>query len=159
MRAPPLGSCFTAACPPAEPPAACTHPSILPACYDTPLPQLDTTTATWTAVQPLGDVRPPPRSYAVATAAQGRFYLFGGCGAGSSGRLNDLWEYSPDTTAWRQLPSSDAIKVGPLGGESKSVSWWRGREGKGRLVDGRIRLLLPLHGWMHEANNLPTYPG
>lgn len=72
--------------------------------------RLDTATATWHAVRLAdGSPAPPPRSYAAATATAGKLYLFGGCGAGSTGRLNDLWEFDPTASAWRQLPSSDAI--------------------------------------------------
>ncbi|PRW58177.1 nitrile-specifier 5-like [Chlorella sorokiniana] len=72
--------------------------------------KLDTTTATWSIVEPVGETRPPKRSYAAATSAGGKLYVFGGCGEGSSGRLNDLWQFDPATNRWRQLPSSDAIK-------------------------------------------------
>ena len=62
-------------------------------------------------MEPSTAVAPPPRSYAAATAAGGKLYVFGGCGAGTAGRLNDLWEFDPAARAWRQLPSSDAIKA------------------------------------------------
>lgn len=75
------------------------------------LHRFDTTTATWHAVEPAGGVRPPKRSYAAATCARGRFYVFGGCGAEGCGRLNDMWEFDPATAAWRQLPTSGAIRV------------------------------------------------
>lgn len=78
-------------------------------------PRLDTTTATWTAVEPADEARPPKRSYAAAASAGGKLYMFGGCGEGCTGRLNDLWEFCPAANRWRQLPSSDAIKVGRAG--------------------------------------------
>lgn len=79
------------------------------------LHSFDAAAATWRAVEPATDVRPPRRSYAAAAAAGGKFYVFGGCGEGSTGRLNDLWEFCTEKREWRQLPSSDAIKVGDGG--------------------------------------------
>lgn len=73
--------------------------------------KLDTATGTWSAVEPEGEARPPRRSYAAAASARGRLYIFGGCGEGACGRLNDLWEFDPAANRWRQLPSSDAIRV------------------------------------------------
>jgi N-acetylneuraminic acid mutarotase len=72
---------------------------------------LDTEDARWSQVVPASGVVPPKRSYHCMAAAQGKLFLFGGCGEGSTGRLNDLWEFDPATAAWRQLPSSDAIKA------------------------------------------------
>ncbi|HEY1009894.1 MAG TPA: cadherin-like beta sandwich domain-containing protein, partial [Daejeonella sp.] len=48
----------------------------------------------------------------------GKFFLFGGNGYGtsSSGRLNDLWEYNPDTGYWRWIKGSNLPnKLGTLG--------------------------------------------
>lgn len=103
----------------------------------------------------MGDVRPPPRSYAVATSAGGRFFLFGGCGAGNTGRLADLWEYDPAANAWRQLPSSAAIKARPLGVAWGSGVWgpsclcWAAAKAGSRLPDWQPRLTrmhAPLQG-------------
>ncbi|KAL4430939.1 hypothetical protein ABPG75_006195 [Micractinium tetrahymenae] len=75
------------------------------------LHRFDTAASAWSevALAP-GSPAPPARSYHAMAAAGGKLYLFGGCGAGSAGRLNDLWEFDPASLAWRQLPSSDAIK-------------------------------------------------
>lgn len=77
------------------------------------LHRFDTANNTWSevALAP-GSPAPPARSYHAMAAAGGKLYLFGGCGTGSMGRLSDLWEFDPAASAWRQLPSSDAIKVG-----------------------------------------------
>ncbi len=69
-------------------------------------------------------MRPPRRSYAAAASAGGKLYIFGGCGEGCTGRLNDLWEFDPAANRWRQLPSSDAIKVGGVGAVWCFVRWW-----------------------------------
>ena len=48
----------------------------------------------------------------------GKFFLFGGHGYGtsSSGKLNDLWEYNPDTGYWRWIKGSNSPnKLGTLG--------------------------------------------
>lgn len=87
--------------------AHCAHPAPHPP----PRPRFDTATGTWAAVEPAGEARPPKRSYAAAASAGGKLYIFGGCGEGCTGRLNDLWEYCPAANRWRQLPSSDAIQV------------------------------------------------
>lgn len=78
------------------------------------LHRFDTATSAWSEVTlAAGSPVPPARSYHAMAAAGGKLYLFGGCGTGSAGRLSDLWEFDPTRSAWRQLPSSDAIKVGP----------------------------------------------
>lgn len=97
---------------------------------------LDTATQHWSAVQPAaGSPTPPPRSYHTMTAANDRIYIFGGCGA--SGRLNDLWEFTPENNnnsncssdscrgSWKQLPS--CATVGARGGSVMVAS-----------VDGRF---------------------
>lgn len=65
---------------------------------------------TWMKLDSMGDV-PQARSFHVATAAGGKLYVFGGCGAG--GRLNELHSYDPESNAWQQLPASDAVAVRP----------------------------------------------
>ncbi|EFN59120.1 hypothetical protein CHLNCDRAFT_19060 [Chlorella variabilis] len=75
------------------------------------LHRFDAESATWVEVRPASEAVPPKRSYHAMAAAQGRLYVFGGCGEGSTGRLNDLWEFDLSTATWRQLPSSDAIKA------------------------------------------------
>ncbi|KAL4418744.1 hypothetical protein ABPG77_006417 [Micractinium sp. CCAP 211/92] len=75
------------------------------------LHRFDTASRSWSEVQlAAGSPVPPARSYHAMAATGGKLYLFGGCGTGSTGRLNDLWEFDPAASAWRQLPSSDAIK-------------------------------------------------
>jgi Galactose oxidase, central domain len=70
----------------------------------------DTASKTWSVVA--GSGQPPaPRSYHAMTAAGESFYVFGGCGEGQTGRLNDLHEFNTVTKTWTQLPSDDAIKV------------------------------------------------
>jgi N-acetylneuraminic acid mutarotase len=73
----------------------------------------DTVTGTWEQIRT--ETGPPARSYhAMASSAKtGKVYVFGGCGAGSSGRLNDLWEFDPAVGAWTALPTFSDIKVCP----------------------------------------------
>lgn len=69
----------------------------------------DTASGTW-APLPRG---PPPRSYhaMAANEATGKLYVFGGCGAGSTGRLNDLWEFDTAKQTWSPLPTCPEVKV------------------------------------------------
>lgn len=86
---------------------------------------LDTQQQCWSAVHPAsGSPSPSPRSYHTMTAANDKLYIFGGCGP--SGRLSDLWEFTPDSNnnsngtsdscsgSWKQLPSCEAVR--PRGG-------------------------------------------
>lgn len=57
---------------------------------------------------------PGGRSFASAwTGSDGRFYLFGGTGKGSTGtakgNLNDLWSFDPNSYAWTWLTGKNAV--------------------------------------------------
>jgi N-acetylneuraminic acid mutarotase len=65
----------------------------------------DSATATWQLVAPApGSAVPPARSYHTMTAAGGKLYVFGGCGA--SGRLNDLWRW-----VWRCTQRASCMQL------------------------------------------------
>lgn len=49
------------------------------------------------------------RYYHSAVALDGNMYVFGGY---SSSRLNDLWEYTPQTDSWQQLTSGATVRNG-----------------------------------------------
>lgn len=69
----------------------------------------DTTTSSWAPVAVAdGSPQPPPRSYhsMAAVPAQGKLYVFGGCG--SSGRLADLWCFDTASASWQQCGSSSS---------------------------------------------------
>ena len=53
---------------------------------------------------------PSPRSFHAATSANGRLYVFGGCGA--DGRMADLHAYDAAANRWTALPSPPADVVG-----------------------------------------------
>ncbi len=90
----------------------------------------NTETKQWREIQCGGDGDgiPESRSYATACSCDGRFYLFGGCGA--NGRLADLWCFDPAKGSWRRLPDPPSLagRGGPtLEGFSSS-----GGEGEAR---------------------------
>jgi len=59
---------------------------------------------------------PEPRSFHAMSAADGKVYMFGGCGA--KGRLNDLWELDAVSGHWRCLHGGGAGAPAPRGGAS-----------------------------------------
>lgn len=66
----------------------------------------------------VADNKPGARYRSASWESGGKFYLFGGNGYGtsSSGKLNDLWEYNPDTGYWRWIKGSNLPnKFGTLG--------------------------------------------
>jgi Galactose oxidase, central domain len=63
----------------------------------------DTTTEKWTSVSTTGDI-PPARSFHRMICINNNLYLFGGCG--SSGRLNDLYQFNINTKVWSNLGTS-----------------------------------------------------
>eukprot|EP00884_Botryococcus_braunii_P016719 jgi/Botrbrau1/3730/Bobra.0363s0015.1 len=100
----------------------------------------DTSTRTWARI--VTEAGPPARSYhAMATDTRtGKVYVFGGCGAGSSGRLNDLWEFDPAAATWTRLPSCAEIK---------------GRGGAGVAVDANAAQLFVVGGFAgHELGDV-----
>ncbi len=65
---------------------------------------------------------PSGRAAAVSwTDAKGNFWLFGG--GGSSGALNDLWEYNPSTNEWAWMGGSQTTgQSGVYGAEGQAAS-------------------------------------
>jgi len=75
----------------------------------------DVEAGTWEALRPLGAERPEPRSFHAMCSAggeDGHLFVFGGCGA--SGRLNDLWRYSPLDNEWQCLHAGGAAGDAPV---------------------------------------------
>lgn len=69
----------------------------------------------WEEVKPAGPEQPAGRSFHATCAAggleSGHIFVFGGCGA--SGRLNDLWRYSPSEGSWECLHPGGGADVAP----------------------------------------------
>ena len=70
----------------------------------------DTDSHEWQEVEAKGTV-PEARSYHAMAAVGDTLYVFGGCGEGKRGRLNDLHSYDCRSGTWSQLPTCDAIIV------------------------------------------------
>lgn len=70
------------------------------------------------------------------TSAGEGVYVFGGCGNGDRGRLNDLHKYDPAANTWAQLPTAGSIvgrggsclSVSPSGKELLVIGGFAGRE-------------------------------
>ena len=70
--------------------------------------RLDLSSCTWTRVEGAGSL-PEPRSFHAMVSVKDKLYVFGGCG--TSGRLNDLHSFDSESGSWKELQSSEAIKV------------------------------------------------
>lgn len=68
----------------------------------------------WEDVVPTGPQKPEPRSFHAMCAAEGSGYIFVFGGCGTSGRLNDLWRYSPTESAWQCLHPGGGAEVAPV---------------------------------------------
>ena len=79
----------------------------------------DLPSGVWRSLSTRGPA-PEPRNYHAAAAADGVFYVFGGCGR--SGRLADLWRYDVRGNGWQSFPSLQSML---------------GRGGAGLFVNGR----------------------
>ena len=64
----------------------------------------------WQDVQIEG-IGPDARSYHAMAASGDTLYVFGGCGEGKKGRLNDLHSYNCTSSTWTQLPTCNEIIV------------------------------------------------
>lgn len=70
----------------------------------------DTGSGSWQQVQ-AGGSPPEARSYHAMAAAGDTLYVFGGCGEGKRGRLNDLYSFDCRSSTWTQLPTCETIVV------------------------------------------------
>ncbi|KAF9347685.1 hypothetical protein BGX26_000847 [Mortierella sp. AD094] len=71
----------------------------------------DTESHTWEVVDVKSGEQPEPRSFHAMTASKSHIYVFGGCPA--EGRLNDIHQFSLNTSIWSTLPTPP---ISPRGG-------------------------------------------
>ena len=112
---------------------------------------------------------PGGRNSAVGwTNASGNLWLFGGAGLdanGSSGDLNDLWEFNPSTNQWTWISGSSAFVLGYINGVTQNVPFdsvfgTMGVDAAGNTPGGRAGALPPLrHAALHRrgADRLRTH--
>jgi hypothetical protein len=111
---------------------------------------LDLTTRTWSLVEPMGDVCPPPR-YAHSTTMVGRqLVVFGGCGNDTQA-LNDLWIFDLESLTWINPtlsgvpPAQRSYHTASLIGDK--ILFFGGKKGKTWHND-LIMLDIPSRAWV-----------
>ena len=92
---------------------------------------------------------PSPRSFHAATSANGRLYVFGGCGA--DGRMADLHAYDAAANRWTALPSPPADVVGRGGATLEAAAGgdalWRAGGFAGHETNDLLRFDLRAEVW------------
>jgi len=104
------------------------------------LHSFDLTTGEWTTLTPAGEPY-SSRSFHQGCAAQGKFYIFGGCPGNT--RAADLHEYDPAVNRWTRLPD-------PIQADGGAV---RGRGGAGFTADISEKYLYVIAGFAGEETN------
>jgi N-acetylneuraminic acid mutarotase len=107
---------------------------------------------------------PGGRNNAVGwTNASGNLWLFGGAGLdanGSSGDLNDLWEFNPSTNQWTWISGSSAFVLGYINGVTQNVPFdsvfgTMGVAAAGNTPGGRAGAV----AWTDKSGNLWLFGG
>jgi len=95
---------------------------------------------TWSIVNPVGTIQPPPRSGAASVVVRDRLYMFGGYGGGT-GRLDDFYSFEFEKNQWEEVEVLSIEKPGcrenngVVIGDSSRVYLFGGYNGNAWLND------------------------